>query len=134
MTAAVCIDDRGGMLFNRRRVSRDAVQQEDLVRWCEGRTLWVAPYSASLFDRWPVSIDEEFLHKAGAEDVCFVEDRPLGPVLDRIDRVVLYRWNRAYPADLHLDIDIAADFMLKEQTEFAGKSHERITREIYERR
>ena len=134
MIAAVCIDDRGGMMFNNRRVSRDAVQQEDLVRWCEGRKLWMAPYSASLFAAWDVSADEDFLQKAEADDVCFVEDRLLGPVRDRIDGLIVYRWNRSYPADLHLDIVPAEEFALKEQTEFTGKSHERITREIYELR
>ena len=31
MIAAVCSDDRNGMLFNRRRLSRDRAQQEDLL-------------------------------------------------------------------------------------------------------
>ena len=32
---AVCIDGRGGVLFNRRRQSQDRVQREDLLRFVE---------------------------------------------------------------------------------------------------
>ena len=32
MIAVVCIDDKGGMLFNRRRQSQDRLLREDLLR------------------------------------------------------------------------------------------------------
>lgn len=132
---AVCIDGRGGMLFNRRRQSQDRGQREDLLNFCAGRRLWIAPYSVPLFgEREEIRADEEFLTKAGAGEVCFVEDRPIAPCAERIEAVVLYDWNRAYPADVHLDFDpAAAGFTLAEETEFPGSSHERIIRKIYER-
>ena len=132
---AVCIDGRGGVLFNRRRQSQDRVQREDLLRFCGGRRLWIAPYSAPLFDgREGVQVDEDFLSKAEDGEVCFVEDRLIAPFAERIEAVVLYDWNRAYPADVHLDFDpAAAGFTLAEETEFPGSSHERIIRKIYKR-
>lgn len=123
------------MLFNRRRVSRDRRQQEDLLALCGERRLWMAPYSAPLFD-WAaerITADDGFLERAGPGEVCFVEDRPLAPSADRVEAVVLYRWNRAYPADVRFDLDLA-DFRLEERTEFPGTSHEKITRELYRRK
>lgn len=132
---AVCIDGRGGMLFNRRRQSQDRAQREDLLRFCGGRRLWVAPYSAPLFgEREEIRVDEEFLEKAEAGEVCFVEDRPIAPAAERMEALVVYDWDRAYPADVHLDFDPAAEgFALTEETEFPGSSHGRIIRRIYER-
>ena len=132
---AICIDARGGILFNRRRQSQDRAQREDLLRLCGQRPLWVAPYSAPLFrDCGEIRVDGEFLTKAAEGEVCFVEDRPILPVLDRIEAVALYDWDRAYPADVHLDLDpAAAGFVLAEEREFPGHSHERIVRRIYRR-
>lgn len=135
MIAAVCMEDRGGMCFCGRRVSRDKAQQADLLAWCAGRVLWMSEKSAALFaqaDR-EIRTDENFLDLAGRGEVCFVEDRPLLPVLDRLEQLVVYRWNRAYPSDRKLDLDLDR-FVLTERTEFPGNSHETITREIYERR
>lgn len=132
---AVCIDGRGGMLFNHRRQSQDRAQREDLLEFCAGRRLWIAPYSAALFgEREGVRADEEFLTKAEAGEVCFVEDRPVAPAAEWIEAMVVYDWDRAYPADVHLDFDpAAAGFTLAEEREFPGASHERIIRRIYER-
>lgn len=123
------------MLFNRRRVSRDRRQQEDLLALCGDGRLWMDGYSAPLFS-WAaarVTVDEDFLEKAGAGELCFVEDRALAPAVDRVEAVVLYRWNRAYPADVRLDLDLSG-FQLAERTEFPGNSHEKITREFYTRK
>lgn len=135
MIVAVCVDARGGMLFNRRRQSQDRAQREDLLEFCAGRRLWIAPYSAPLFgEREDVLADGEFLDKAAEGEVCFVEDRPVAPYADRVEAMVVYDWDRAYPADVHLDLDPAASgFALREEREFRGTSHERIIRRVYER-
>lgn len=52
------------------------------------------------------------------------------PYSDRITEVVVYRWNRSYPGDFHLDLDLN-QWRLVQTTEFAGYSHEKITKEIY---
>lgn len=135
MIIAVCVDGRGGMMFNRRRQSQDRGQREDLLAYCAGRRLWIAPCSAPLFgEQEGVQVDEEFLTKAADGEVCFVEDRPIAPVAERIEAVVLYDWDRAYPADVHLDFDpAAAGLTLTEERAFAGTSHEKIIRRIYVR-
>ena len=52
---------------------------------------------------------------------------------DKITEIIVYRWNRDYPADLFLDIDLK-DWELAETAEFAGNSHEKITREVYRKK
>lgn len=135
MIAVVCIDDGNGMLFNRRRVSRDRVQQEDLLRLSDESKLWINGFSAKLFEPFAakVVVDEAFLQLAGAGEFCFVEDQPLQPWLERLEGVILYRWNRRYPSDTVFDLDLS-DFVCQERLEFAGSSHEIITRETYIRK
>lgn len=133
MIAAVCIDDRNGLLFNHRRLSRDRAQQEDLLSLCGGEPLWLAPYSAPLFD-WAlerVRISEDFLEQAAPGEICFVEDRQ--PPVEDLDGLILYRWNRAYPSDVRLELDLSR-FTLSERRDFPGVSHETITREYYIRK
>lgn len=133
MIAAVCIDDRNGLLFNHRRLSRDRAQQEDLLALCGEKPLWLAPYSAPLFDWAPerVRVEEDFLEQAAPGDICFVEDRQ--PPAEKLEGLILYRWNRAYPSDVRLELDLSR-FTLTERTEFPGVSHETITREQYIRK
>lgn len=135
MILIVCVDDAGGLGFNRRRQSQDRAQREDLLNFCAGRRLWIAPYSAALFgEREEVRADEEFMDKAEDGEVCFVEDRPIAPYAEHVEAMVLYDWDRAYPADVHLDFNPAeAGFTLTEEREFSGTSHERIIRKIYVR-
>ena len=133
MILAVCIDDKNGMTFNRRRQSRDSAQQADLLAWCGSRTLWMHPYSAPLFADSDIRADEAFLEKAAEGEVCFVEMCSLKGMEKRAETVILYRWNRVYPADLRLELDLSA-YRLAETVEFSGTSHETITREIYQRK
>ena len=48
----------------------------------------------------------------------------------RVERVVLYRWDRAYPADLYWDLSLEG-WTLARREEFPGFSHEIITKEVY---
>lgn len=132
MIAAVCVEENGGMLFRRRRLSRDKALQADLLTLCGGQKLWIHSFSARLFadDLACVTVDDNFLLLAGSGEICFVEQPPLQPWMNRLEGVILYQWNRVYPSDQKLDLDLAA-FMCQERKVFPGTSHPQITREIY---
>ena len=137
MRIAVCIDDRGGMLFNRRRQSQDRLLRQDLLREAAGGPLWMSPYSRGQFSDTSEQLraEEDFPRRAGAGELCFFEDVDPAPWLEAAEEVILYRWNRTYPYDLKLDLcPEEAGFTLAEKTEFAGSSHEKITREVYLRK
>ena len=53
------------------------------------------------------------------------------PYIDKIERLVLYCWNRDYPFDQSLDLDLAK-WRLTGSSELVGTSHT-ITKFVYER-
>ena len=62
----------------------------------------------------------------------FLEEVPSEEVLAQTQKLVIYRWNRHYPADVRWEADPAEwGFALAETTEFPGSSHETITKEVY---
>lgn len=133
MQIIVCVDDNLGMLFNKRRQSRDQALIEDVLNRTE--KIWIHSFSEKLFEGYAdrIIVDDGFLSKAGARDVCLVENQTLMPYIDKVEELILYKWNRRYPSDFKLDINLE-DWQMVSQEEFAGKSHEKITREKYVRR
>ena len=130
MNVVVCIDDNQGMLFNHRRQSQDSLVYNDIAKMTD--CIWINGFSKSLFLNTTIQIreDEDFLEKAQAGEWCFVENVSLQPYLGSIETLIIYKWNRKYPADFRLDIEFAP-WKLQEVSEFAGSSHDKITREIY---
>ena len=130
MRIIVCVDDNLGMLFNNRRQSRDRMLIEDIFK--NAQSIMINSFSVKLFTDYSdrVTMDDKFLTNANKGDVCFVEDQLLTPYLDEIEELTLYKWNRKYPADFCLDLDIN-DWKMVKQEEFLGKSHDKITKEIY---
>ena len=134
MKVIVCIDDKDGMLFANRRQSRDRELIKDVLAMCGNSKLWITPYSLSLFEgeEDKVVVDEQMLDKAESEDYCFVETKELATYEDTIEQLIVYHWNRVYPADRYFDIEYQT-WKLMETKEIEGYSHEKITKEIYER-
>lgn len=139
MQVIVCIDDDGGMLFHQRRQSRDRILIEDILEATAkaGKVLWISPFSERLFSREVIeelrpliTTSDDFLDQAQPDDFCFVENRPLKSYEEAIESIIIYRWNRKYPADTFFDIDLEK-WQKESSTDFAGSSHEKITREIY---
>ena len=132
MTVYLCLDEKNGMLFHNRRQSRDRVVRADILRECAGHTLWMDAYSGGQFapDDPAITVAEDCLGRAGEEDGCFVERQALAPWVEKISRLVVYRWNRAYPSDIRLDLPLE-NWKLLSREEVPGYSHETITKEVY---
>ena len=130
----VCLDDAGGMMFNRRRQSRDRILIADMIRHVAKSPLWVSPYSAPLFgeDAPTLRVSPNPIEAAKKNDFCFVEDVPLPQTLDGVNEILIYRWNRLYPSDVRFVSDTSA-FSLVETCEFVGSSHDKITKEIWKK-
>ena len=134
MTVIVCIEDRGGILFNKRRVGRDALVYDDIAR--DHDRILLNSYSLPLFEgRIPETvICNSPISQGSAGDVCFIESGEIKDNLDRISRIILYRWNRRYPSDVRLGFEPGeVGFSLEATSEFVGNAHERITKEIYKK-
>lgn len=132
MTVFVCLDDDNGMLFNNRRQSRDRAVIEDMLAFAGDEKIRMNAYSAKLFEGMEERIAVEDDLPDFLEDCFyFVETVPLQSCEDKIKTLVTYCWNRTYPADVHLDIAPEQNWSLAESKEFAGNSHEKITRKVY---
>ena len=98
--------------------------------------LWIKHFSKNVFDQYELKnliIDDELLNKAKNEDYCFIEDILLSSdIIGKFDKIIVYNWNRKYPADVYFDIDLT-DWILESETDFNGNSHDKITQKIYKR-
>ena len=130
MNIIVCLDDKNGMQFNRRRQSRDEAVYRKILELSALTELWVNSYSENLFERDAVKVSEDFLRQAKSGEFCFVEDQDVLPYSDRIEKIYVFRWNRVYPSDREFPTELIRGEK-KVITEFAGKSHPLITLEVY---
>lgn len=132
MNIIVCIDDGGGMLFNKRRQSSDEVLTKRVSKLSKNSRLLINEYSAKLFEGMDILVDNSFLKNAQKGDYCFVENEDITEFLHKTEKIILYRWNRKYPSDFKFPIEILKDLKLVKSESFVGKSHPEITEEIYE--
>lgn len=132
MILIACVDDNMGMAFNHRRQSRDRVLTERILTLTEGHKLWVSSGTAKLFQDVPdrITVSDSFLEEAADGDYCWSEQHSVSSCAERVEGIVLYHWNRRYPADLYFDLNLNA-YTKTEEYEFVGYSHEKIKEEIY---
>lgn len=136
MTVIVCTDERGGMLFMKRRVSKDRELTRDIIETVGDGILYISDFSESLFAESDISVMSmpNPLEIAGKGDFVFIENATLSDCVDRIKCLIIYNWNRKYPFDFSLDINPKEHgFSLVSSSEFKGYSHDKITKEIYQK-
>lgn len=128
------MDDYGGMLFNRRRQSRDSVLNSRIIELACGNRLLMSGYSAKMFGENPlITVDEDYMKNAKQGELCFAEKKP--ETLAGVETLYIFSWNRHYPADVFFEFDPEKEgFYAASAEEFAGSSHEKITLTVYERR
>lgn len=132
MKAIVCLDDNNGMLFNKRRQSRDSVVINDIVDMAEDQKLFCNDYTAKLFDTEKTCIVNDGILVDPCEEGYYFFENVLPTSIDIFSEVIIYKWNRKYPGDVFFSFDLEENGFKKAKTiEFAGSSHEKITKEIW---
>lgn len=133
MKLIACIDDRGGMLFNGRRVSSDKAVTSKIVQLCKESKLWINGYTKKLFDADAgVYCSDRPERAAQAGEYCFAENWDVSQWISGAEELILFRWNRTYPADLHFPLAVLqVGWKLIHREEFPGNSHDCITMEVY---
>ena len=137
MTVIVCLSEGGGMLFNKRRQSRDRKVLADIAVMIGDKPLRISDFSLKyLSDSGiEVAVSPDPLGDSEKGDFVFVENLALLPYADKTDRLVIYKWNTVYPTDTRIDINPEKEGMALESTlDFEGYSHEKITKEIWVKR
>lgn len=133
MTVIFFLDDNKGMLFNNRRLSRDEEVLNDIRTYLQGE-LYITGFSEKYLaaSGLPYKVIAA-LDNFNNDNYYLIENVSVKEHIDKIDRIIIYWWNRTYPSDMRLDFE-PADYGFKSKSiyEFAGKSHEKITREIFE--
>lgn len=137
MNIIICLDDNNGMMFNKRRQSQDRILRADLKEFIKDKDLYMNNYSYKLYkdiDNGNIKVSENFLEQCTENDFCLVEDKLLNNYINKINNIIIYKWNRIYPSDLYFDINLISNsWELLETKGFEGSSHEKITRIIYRR-
>ena len=128
----LCVDNDYGMLFNGRRQSRDELIYDDIISFLNDCNLWMSQYSSKLFKNHikKISVDNNFFNKANENDYCFIEDPAVLKDIEKISSFIVYKWNKKYPSDVKFSPNLNG-FKLVEKVDFKGKSHEKITKEVY---
>lgn len=138
MIVIAAVDDNNGMMFNRRRQSQDRNLRNYILEMVKGSRLFMNEYTyrqfAEMGEVGSICVAENFLECATDDDYCFVENMALSAYETSVSKFILFKWNRRYPADFYFDISLSEPkWKLTETEDFRGSSHEKITREVYER-
>lgn len=144
MKVIVPVDNSMGISFNGRRVSKDSAVYERAIRqaadhillmnlptYKEFAKIYKDPEKTEICRRVALGLDADFINFADEDDYCFVENINIDDKEKDIDTIILYKWNRNYPSDNKLGINLD-NFVLVKQETFNGTSH-LITEEIYMR-
>ena len=73
---------------------------------------------------------QDFLQKAGTGEYALVETDDLEEISKNIEEILIFRWNRLYPSDKKLELDLSG-WQYTVEKEFSGNSHKKITLEKY---
>ena len=122
-----------GMMFNERRVSRDEAVIKRIIKIADNKKIWMSQYSYPLFESMKadnIVAEDSFLEGVSNEEYCFIENVSVAGYENKINKIILFRWNRSYPSDMKFDIDLKK-WNLNCSEDFAGNSHECITMEVY---
>lgn len=132
MYIITCLDDNNGIAFNHRRQTKDRVVIEDIQKTVGEKNFWMTEYSVKLFDSMSnIKICEKPEKQAKKGEYVFLELEAIDTSDEQIEQLIIYRWNRVYPADV--TAYIGDEWKLAQSLDFAGFSHEKITKEIYRR-
>ncbi len=135
MKLIICTENNNGIMFNKRRVSKDKAVIERIIKTVGDNKLFVNSYSSALFSdkQHNLIISDEPLAEAPDCDYCFVENICVEPFIEKCSTVIIYSWNRSYPSDLKFPREkVIHGKKLIAFNEFKGNSHSKITEEIFE--
>lgn len=127
MILAVCVDNRMGLSFMGKRLSKDRTLREKLMTLSGGK-LRMSVYSGKQFGL-DVYTGADYLSGAREGDWVFAENTEYLDYADMIEQIVLFKWNRDYPADVFFSFPV--DWQMVSCEDFPGNSHETITMEVY---
>lgn len=126
MTIILCIDDRNGISFNKRRQSRDKTLVENVMKH---ENVHIMEHSLGLFSGYDIKTIDD-VNSLPNDAVYFHEITDPKDIIKNFDTIIIYRWNRHYPSDVKFEFKMN-DYQKIYEEEFVGFSHDKITKEVY---
>jgi hypothetical protein len=134
MNLIVAVDDNLGMMFNKRRQSKDRVLRERILEVVGENKLYINSYTKKQFDDDnKIVLSESPMDINSNLDYCFIENLDAKEKESNFNKIIVYHWNRVYPKDKTFDIDLS-NWELVSEYEFKGNSHDNIKECIYIRK
>lgn len=133
MHIIVCLDQKNGMLFHGRRQSKDRFVRAHMLQTVGTAPLWMNSYSAKQFEELcnVICVSDQCLDAAQKSEFCFVEDQDILPWKSSVEDIIVYRWNRIYPASTYFPEELFAVRKLSHTQTFPGYSHDEMIQEVY---
>ncbi len=132
----ICLDEKNGMMFNKRRLSQDIVIVKDVLEY--ESPIMMNSYSYKIFAQEDINkqiLVQEGLPILNEDYFQWIEDVDLKDYEIKISELIVYYWNRMYPSDLKCHIDFSDDkWEVISEIELNGNSHEKITKRVYKRK
>lgn len=127
MNIIICIEKNKGISFNNRRLSKDKKIIDDIVK---NYDVVGNKYTQAMFEEYGLTIKEKKIKNATKKDLYyFIEDDSINSI-DCINNLIIYDFNRNYPSDVKLIINLE-DFILIEEFKIEGTSHKEIIKKVY---
>ena len=133
MTLVICLDQKGGMLFNKRRQTLD-YEIVDQICKIGGDSLYISPFSEGYFKGKTVKVVGNPLQDAPTNATVFIEDTDALPYVKGIDKIIFFRWSEIYPTDYKISFNpTEVGFRALGEIKFSTKVHKDVKKEIYKR-
>ena len=135
----VCIEDRYGISFNKRLIGRDKFVDEYLEEKLTKSKVFADQNYINYVKNCRIkNIKDQRISdlvNSKEEITIFCSSKESLEYLENADEIVIFYWNRRYPADLYLDYDIVAnDYCLSERVEDIEGSTHILTKEIWRKK
>lgn len=133
ISLALCIDSRGGMMFNKRRQMKDAELVRYIVEKHGGGGIFIHPFSEKLFSGYGgVTVSSDPVADCNEGGLCFIEDPSHITSLDSVDKIIVFNFGIPYPADTYLEISPEErGFKKISRDKLKTAVHNRLTKEVY---
>ncbi|MBR3631345.1 MAG: hypothetical protein IKN55_12855 [Oscillospiraceae bacterium] len=133
MVLITCVDQKNGLSFNGRRQTSDSAVYADICNYAADHFCGIEMASSTM------EAMSGYLRRIGSEtnpaatepkQARFAEMDDCQGLDTLYDTLILYRWDKTYPADTFLSIGLQ-HYRLIEKQEMTGSSHKTIVKEVY---
>lgn len=134
MVIVACIDKSGNIALNTNGQLNHIIFLVRLKVVSNEALLYMNSNSNLQFGFYPmIMVDDDFLDIAEEDSYCFVEDTDITPYINRIDKIILYKWNKNFSSKFKFDTSILDNFSIVSNKCFYGETFLKISEEIYEK-